>query len=537
MAPPFKLLSSAVVLFSALFANAAIVSQTWTAAAKVIAPDGFQRTAALINGQYPGPLLKANKGDTVFVNLVNNLNDPTIRKSTSIHWHGIFQPRNAFNDGPSFVTQCPIAPNHTYTYQLVLGQQAGTFWYHSHLSTQYVDGIRGPLVIYDPNDPQKHLYDVDNENTIITLTDWYHPTALISTNQFINEGASEPVPDSGLINSAGRYSGGPAVTRTRINVSRGLKYRFRIISVSAEGTFDFAIDNHRMTIIEADGISTVPYTVDSVMVIPGQRYSVVVNANQTIGNYWIRATQTIRGATTQPSNPNFNGTDVYAVLHYAGADNNEPTTPQPVTLPPGGVAFQEFQMSPLIDPGAPRGSSPPDKVFNFTFSPGPNSPNAAVWIINGIQYQSPTTPTLLNILANKNATFGPNEQTFVLPYNATVEVSFIGGAGHAFHLHGHTFDVIQSASGGPPNYINPPRRDVVASGSAPNGNPVRFRFLTNNPGPWFVHCHIDWHLEAGLAAVFAEDPAGIRSGPQSVQPNPAWEQLCNIYNSLPASDQ
>ncbi|KIJ22840.1 multicopper oxidase, partial [Sphaerobolus stellatus SS14] len=175
--------------------NAATVNYNWNIAAHNIAPDGFTRSAALINGVYPGPLLKAFKGDSVNINVNNQLNDPTMRKSTSIHWHGIFQPRNAYNDGPSFVTQCPIAPNHTYDYRLVLGQQAGTFWYHSHLSTQYVDGIRGPLVIYDPLDPHRLSYDVDNDNTVITLTDWYHTPALISTNAWFAGGA-EPIPDS-----------------------------------------------------------------------------------------------------------------------------------------------------------------------------------------------------------------------------------------------------------------------------------------------------------------------------------------------------
>ena len=67
----------------------------------------------------------------------------------------------------------------------------GTYWYHSHYEAQYCDGLRGALVIDDPDDPQKSLYDVDNgekhylkrpiqwpkissDNTIITLADWYH---------------------------------------------------------------------------------------------------------------------------------------------------------------------------------------------------------------------------------------------------------------------------------------------------------------------------------------------------------------------------
>jgi len=46
------------------------------------------------------------------------------------------------------VNQCPIASGHSYTYDIPLNGQSGTFWYHSHLSTQYVDGLRGALVVY-----------------------------------------------------------------------------------------------------------------------------------------------------------------------------------------------------------------------------------------------------------------------------------------------------------------------------------------------------------------------------------------------------
>ncbi|KAF8490605.1 laccase 17 [Gautieria morchelliformis] len=532
-------LPTAVILSIVVVAavHGASVVQDWSLAATNISPDGFTRSAALVNGQFPGPLLTANKGDSITVNIHNNLADPTMRRSTSIHWHGIFQPRNAYNDGPSFVTQCPIAPNNSYPYTLVLGEQAGTFWYHSHLSTQYVDGLRGPLVIYDPNDPQKSLYDVDDASTVITLADWYHPAALGTTNAWF-AGAPEPVPDSGLINGAGRYSGGPTtVQRARINVKRGKRYRFRLISLSAEGFFNFSIASHSMTVIEADGVAHQPYTVDIIPLLPAQRYSVVVTANQTVDNYWISATQTIRGVTTQSANSNFNGTDTFAVLHYDGASSAEPTAPQPAGLPSGAVVFEEFNLKPLVNPGPPGGSAAPDQIFNFTFVN--TTLNADVWVINNSSYKSPSVPTLLKILANgaRNASnFGTNENTFVLKPNSNIEVSFIGGLFHAFHLHGHTFDVIQSASGGAPNYVNPPRRDVVASGGTTD-NPVRIRFRTDNPGPWLVHCHVDWHLAAGLAAVFAEDPAGIASGPQSVRPNAAWEQLCNIYNKLDPSLQ
>lgn len=96
------------------------------------------------------------------------------------------------------------------------------------------------------------------------------------------------------------------------------------------------------------------------------------------------------------------------------------------------------------------------------------------------------------------------------------------GGPHPFHLHGHAFDVVRGAGETDYNYANPPRRDVVSIGAA--GDNVTIRWFTDNPGPWFLHCHIDWHLElfvlstiilviklidafhSGLALVFAEAP-------------------------------
>ncbi|KAH9053264.1 Cupredoxin, partial [Lactarius vividus] len=88
------------------------------------------------------------------------------------HWHGIFQRGSNYADGGAFVNQCPIIPGGNFTYEFPTGEQAGTYWYHSHFRAQYCDGLRGPLVVYDPEDPHASRYDVDDEDTIITLADW-----------------------------------------------------------------------------------------------------------------------------------------------------------------------------------------------------------------------------------------------------------------------------------------------------------------------------------------------------------------------------
>ena len=60
------------------------------------------------------------------------------------------------------MNQCPIATGNSFLYDFTVPDQAGTFWYHSHLATQYCDGLRGPLVVYDRHDPHADLYDVDD---------------------------------------------------------------------------------------------------------------------------------------------------------------------------------------------------------------------------------------------------------------------------------------------------------------------------------------------------------------------------------------
>lgn len=73
-----------------------------------------------------------------------------------------FESSKLLNLLAAFVNQCPIAANNSFTYNFTATDQAGTFWYHSHLATQYCDGLRGPIVIYDPEDPYADLYDVDD---------------------------------------------------------------------------------------------------------------------------------------------------------------------------------------------------------------------------------------------------------------------------------------------------------------------------------------------------------------------------------------
>jgi len=102
----------------------------------------------------------------------------------------MFQHDTSWSDGPVGVTQCPIVPGESYLYQFSSTTQAGTFWYHSHyckfyknkhsivadcvIATQYCDGLRGAMVVYDPQDPHLPLYDIDDGNLLIILLSSYY---------------------------------------------------------------------------------------------------------------------------------------------------------------------------------------------------------------------------------------------------------------------------------------------------------------------------------------------------------------------------
>lgn len=162
------------------------VTYDWKITWVEVNPDGQKlRPATGINGKWPCPAISANVGDTIVVNVHNQLGNET----TSLHFHGLFMEGNNAMDGPPGVVQCPIAPGSSFTYRfevrypsLVSGvmsatrctdieqvNQPGTYWYHSHSPGQYTDGFRGPLIVHDPNSPYDRQYD---EELVLTVSDW-----------------------------------------------------------------------------------------------------------------------------------------------------------------------------------------------------------------------------------------------------------------------------------------------------------------------------------------------------------------------------
>jgi iron transport multicopper oxidase len=222
-----------------------------------------------------------------------------------------------------------------------------------------------------------------------------------------------------LINGKGRYVGGPSVPLSVIKVQQDKRFRFRLISMSCDLDFIFSIDNHWMTVIEADGENTVPHTVDSIRIFAGQRYSVVVNANQSVNNYWIRAVPN-RGDTNFAEGTNL------AILRYAGAAQTDPSI-DPTAPPASVLPLNETDLHALsnpLPPGKPFVGGA-DVVLNLAYT---YDFTAFAYMFNGTTFTPPTVPVLLQILSGAQTAQDllPKGTLFSLPPNKVIEISIPG---------------------------------------------------------------------------------------------------------------
>ncbi|KAI8590516.1 Cupredoxin [Geranomyces variabilis] len=522
----------------------------WVVTNFTAAPDGVSRTVLGINNTLGSAnCIEANMGDRIRVHVKNGLNVPT-----SIHWHGMFQNGSNIMDGPSGVAQCPIPAGSSFVYDFVVNQ-SGSYWWHSHYRAQYVDGLRGPMIIHGPQDHTKYSYAAEQT---IQLADWYHYVSedLLAGYLFPGSDGAEPVPDSILINGKGIYNcanadrtqkcqtQNPTTAMARFVVQPSTTYRFRLISTSAFTAYNFSIDGHQLSIIETDGVDTIPYLVDRITINNGQRYSVLVTTSAKGPSAYIRVNALYDVPwTASPNSVGYN-TQVTAILQYAG----QPVPPLPTTVMP--KKFVDFNQM-LVKSWPPAAA--PSKVdhnvpISFYFDTvAPDTIQRAYVSFNydtsnAHTFQKPT-PAILYSLLHDNvnpANLSPNLNIVQLAAGESVQLQIINydGGEHPWHLHGHTFWIMGQGQANdtskipttfPATQANPPRRDVITlapcqltdtGDCAPNsfGYTV-LRFVADNPGVWFFHCHIEWHVEAGLDMVFVE----------------ALPQLKKAQGNLPAS--
>lgn len=473
-------------------------------------PDGTHvRRVIGINGQWPNPTIRVNKNDRVVIHYTNGLAD----RNLSLHFHGLFQRDSNAMDGPEMVTQCPIPPGQTFTYNFTV-DQAGTYWYHSHSGPQYSDGLRGVFVVEDEND-----VDFDEE-VVLSVSDWYHAESAELMAGFMsrfNPTGAEPVPQNALFNDT---------KNATWEVRPETTYLVRLVNMGMFVSQYVYIEGHELTIVEVDGVRVQPQKTDSLYLSVAQRVSFLVTTKgSTSRNYRFVNVLDRDMLDVQPA-------DLEAIsTNWMVYDRQRPL-PEPLkkeyydSLVAALSPFDDFGLVP-----ASREPLLPDYDYqitlNFTMDNLGDGVNYALF--NGKSYTAPRVPTLFSVFSSGEWAasldiYGSNTNTHVLQHNEVVEIVLnnMDPGKHPFHLHGHNFQVVARSMGTedendpqiydpentPPFPETPLIRDTVLVN--PNGYVV-IRFKADNPGVWFFHCHVDWHLEQGLAITLVEAPLEIQS--------------------------
>jgi L-ascorbate oxidase len=303
------------------------------------------RYSVIINGSSPGPTLYFLEGKTTWVRVYNDIADQNL----TVHWHGLSQKTAPFSDGTPQASQWPIPPAHFFDYEVrPESGDAGTYFYHSHVGFQAISA-HGALIVEECGQPSYH-YDDD---ITLMLGDYYNKTdAQVSTNLLASPFVWAGETTALLINGQSGTSGlgnasDPSCAPLVIEVEPDKDYRVRFIGGTAISLVTLGIEDHsNLTIIEADGGDTKPFTSDHLQVAPGQRFSLffrtksaeeLATYNKT--SFWIRFENRERPA-------NVSG---YALLSYkskpSSLDQSLPASP-PVKLPLVVYDWLEYSLEP-----------------------------------------------------------------------------------------------------------------------------------------------------------------------------------------------
>ncbi|KAL3729385.1 hypothetical protein ACJRO7_026493 [Eucalyptus globulus] len=234
----------------------------------------YKKQVVTVNGQTPRPTIQAHQGERVFVRVTNRLSE-----NVAIHWHNTQQIENLGNDGTGDVVPRPISPGETFTYCFIV-HRLGKSQYDSYYTMQTVAGLHGLIDILPPYgvaEPFAQDYDKS-----IFLNDWYYK----SYCDWVGEPESLLIPRKGKFDYAESTTPSPHPTaRDAINpeyphrrVVPGKTYRLSISSVTAQSALSFRIEDHNLTVVEADG----HYIEPSLIVHSGKTYSVKIKADYSI---------------------------------------------------------------------------------------------------------------------------------------------------------------------------------------------------------------------------------------------------------------
>ncbi|TQD75304.1 hypothetical protein C1H46_039152 [Malus baccata] len=333
-----------------------------------------------------------------------------------------------------------------------------------------------------------------------------------------------------------------------MEVEQGKTYLLRIINAALNDELFFGIAGHNLTVVEVDAVYTKPFTTQAILIAPGQTTNVLVKANQASGRYFMAArpfmdapvpvdnkTATAifqyRGVpnTVLPSLPQLpNPNDTSFALSYNKKlrSLNTPNFPANVPLKVDRKLFYTIGFGKESCPSCINGTRFVASLNNISFEmPQVGLLQAHYFNLKGVFKTDfpdrPSTPfnyTGAPLTANLGTSTGTRLSK--IAFNSTVELvlqdtNLLTVESHPFHLHGYNFFVVGTGIGNfdpakdPAKYnlVDPVERNTVG---VPTGGWTAIRFRADNPGVWFMHCHLELHTGWGLKMAFVvEDGPGL----------------------------
>ena len=399
------------------------------------------------------------------------------------------------------------------------------------------------------NGPASANYDIDLGP--LSVSDWYLGSinqlaarVMSTTNPFIpGFPGSPPNSDNVLFNGKNINPAGAGGSYQKFVLTPGKKHLVRIINTSVQNSFTLSLVGHSFQIIATDLVPITPVTVTSVYVGIGQRYDIVINANQAVGNYWFNAS-----FSSAPCGISNNARPAM-IFQYSGAANANPTNAG--STPTDSRCQDVLTYSPIVSKSAPVASftATPASTLNTNIQIN-NAIAKVFWPVNGVPMKVNWNNPTLEYVKNGNVGSMPADTNVISVPNANVWTFWLiqnnSSIPHPVHLHGHDI-LILGASPALANPVPPlptnrlrPYNPSVDGPNLRGTNPTRrdttmlpawgwlaVAYKTSNPGAWLFHCHIAWHVSQGLSVQFLEQLSAI---PTTMDLN-ALTANCNNWDS------
>jgi len=395
------------------------------------------------NGSVPGPVLEATLGDRVTVHFTN---DTSIEMS--LHWHGLRVTPEM--DGIQQMMGDPIEPGESFDYTFTL-QDAGFYWFHTHMDTATTieAGLYAPIIVHAPGE---------------VTPDCDQPVVL--DDVLLDEDTLQiSPPDTSMMQLMGRL--GTVLMMNgrsdrRVSWTKGQTTLLRFVNASNARYWDVYLEGHQLTVVGTDGgFLAEPYPVDDLVIAPGERYMVAVEATGEPGQSYRLMNKRVQlheeGGDMIEVDPLGNGENPVATFVYGEGEVTGTGWTQPTPDVPTW--------------GAPVANLGHHWLLAEDMMGGTVNIDGASW---------PDVP-MVDVAQNVDTTF---------------EIENSSEMHHPFHIHGNRFQMVEvggvavpASQGWKDTFDVPPRTTVKLVSDL------------DNPGEWMYHCHILEHADKGMAGL------------------------------------